>query len=82
VRQTRSARVVLGGGVACNRALVAAIADRVGPPVAVFAPSPRIATDNAAMIARAGLYHAEQGNLAPLNLAALASAPIPGMIGR
>jgi N6-L-threonylcarbamoyladenine synthase len=82
VRQTLSTRVVLGGGVACNRALVAAIADRVGPQVAVFAPSPRIATDNAAMIARAGLYHAEQGNLAPLNLAALASAPIPGMIGR
>ncbi len=80
VRATGGRRVVLGGGVACNRALVAAIETRVGSAVAVFAPSPRIATDNAAMIARAGLYHAERGRWAPLSLAATASAPIPGMI--
>jgi N6-L-threonylcarbamoyladenine synthase len=82
VRATRSQRVVLGGGVACNRALVTAIEASVGSDVAVFAPSPRIATDNAAMIARAGLFHAERGAWAPLSLAATASAPIPGMIAR
>lgn len=82
VRATGRDRVVLGGGVACNQALVAAIQDMAGPHVAVHAPSPRIATDNAAMIARAGLFHAERGAWAPLDLAATSSAEIPGMIHR
>jgi len=75
-----STRVVLGGGVACNRALVAAIELRAGRGVQVFAPSPRIATDNAAMIARAGLFHAELGHWAALDLGASSSTPIPGLI--
>jgi N6-L-threonylcarbamoyladenine synthase len=82
VRASGRNRVVLGGGVACNQALVAAIRDRVGSGVTVFAPSPRIATDNAAMIARAGLFRAERREWAPLDFAATASAPIPGMIHR
>ncbi len=82
VRASGSSRVVLGGGVACNRALLAAIESRVGPQVQVFAPSPRIATDNAAMIARAGLFHAELGHWAPLDLGASSGTPIPGMIQR
>ncbi len=80
VRAGGSSRVVLGGGVACNRALVAAIELRVGPQVQVFAPSPRLATDNAAMIARAGLFHAQQGHWAPLDLGASSGTPIPGLI--
>ncbi len=79
VRATGRRRVVLGGGVACNRALVGTITERVGAGVAVFAPSPRIATDNAAMIARAGLFRAERGEWAALDLAATSSAFIPGM---
>ncbi len=82
VRATGASRVVLGGGVACNRALVETIAARVGSRVPVFAPSPRIATDNAAMIARAGLFHAEQGHWAALDLGASSGTPIPGLIGR
>ncbi|MCC7054060.1 MAG: tRNA (adenosine(37)-N6)-threonylcarbamoyltransferase complex transferase subunit TsaD [Gemmatimonadaceae bacterium] len=82
VRAGGRQRVVLGGGVACNRALVAEVCRRVGPTVAVRAPSPRIATDNAAMIARAGLFHAERGNWAGLDLPATSGAPIPGMIRR
>jgi N6-L-threonylcarbamoyladenine synthase len=82
VRAGGSARVVLGGGVACNRALVQAIAASVGGPVPVYAPTPRIATDNAAMIARAGLFHAELGHWAPLDLGASSSTPIPGMTRR
>jgi len=82
VRATGRTRVVLGGGVACNIALVSAIQERVGTRVAVHAPSPRIATDNAAMIARAGLFHAERGAWAPLDLAATSSAEIPGLIRR
>ena len=80
VRAGGSRRVVLGGGVACNRALVEAIATCVGASVPVFAPSPRIATDNAAMIARAGLYHAELGHWAGLDLVASSGTPIPGLI--
>jgi len=82
VRATGRNRVVLGGGVACNLALVATIQESVGTRVAVHAPSARIATDNAAMIARAGLFHAERGAWALLDLAATSSAEIPGMIRR
>jgi N6-L-threonylcarbamoyladenine synthase len=74
-------RVVLGGGVACNSALVAAMKERVAELDAnVYAPSPRLATDNAAMIARAGLYHYYQGERGTLDLNAFASRPLPGLI--
>jgi N6-L-threonylcarbamoyladenine synthase len=74
-------RIVLGGGVACNRALAKTIAERVTSLGAVvYAPSPRLATDNAAMIARAGLYRFEQGERAALDLNAYASMPIPGLV--
>jgi N6-L-threonylcarbamoyladenine synthase len=82
VRARGRSRVVLGGGVACNQALVSEVVRRVGPGVAVRAPSPRIATDNAAMIARAGLFHAERGEWAALTLAASSNTPLPGMFGR
>ena len=60
-------RIVLGGGVACNATLAAAMRERAaGIGATVFAPSPRLATDNAAMIARAGLYHFERGERAGL----------------
>ena len=73
-------RIVLGGGVACNRALASAIQSRVDAfGATVFAPKPRLATDNAAMIARAGLFHFERGVRDSLSLNAFASLPIPGM---
>ena len=70
-------RVVLGGGVACNQALVGAITSRLadlGPEV--YAPSVRLATDNAAMIARAGLFHAERGERDGWGLNAFATLPL------
>jgi len=74
-------RIVLGGGVACNKTLARTIAERVTSLGAVvYAPSPRLATDNAAMIARAGLYRFEQGERAALDLNAYASMPIPGLV--
>jgi len=74
-------RVVLGGGVACNRALVDAMRARMATlGVEVYAPSGRLATDNAAMIARAGLFHFERGHRASLDLNAYASLPLPGLI--
>ncbi|HEY2065837.1 MAG TPA: tRNA (adenosine(37)-N6)-threonylcarbamoyltransferase complex transferase subunit TsaD [Gemmatimonadaceae bacterium] len=74
-------RVVLGGGVAGNRTLVAAMRERVRRLGAdVFAPSARLATDNAAMIARAGLFHYERGVRSSLDLNAFASLPLPGLV--
>ena len=72
-------RVVLGGGVACNGALVASMRRRLEPRgVGVFAPTPRLATDNAAMIARAGLFRLTRGERAGLALGAHAARPLPG----
>jgi N6-L-threonylcarbamoyladenine synthase len=74
-------RVILGGGVACNRTLQEAMRVRLATIGAeVFAPSTRLATDNAAMIARAGLFRFERGERAPLDLNAYASLPLPGLV--
>lgn len=73
-------RVVLGGGVACNRTLAAAIKERVGSGVQLFTPTPRLATDNAAMIARAGLFRYYLGERASLDQSAHATAPLPGQV--
>ena len=70
-------RVVLGGGVACNRALREALAAALARQGATLhAPSPRLSTDNAAMIARAGLFHAAE---AGRTLDAAARLPFPGL---
>ena len=80
-RAHRRTRVVLGGGVACNQTLAEAMRTRMAKIGAdVFAPAPRLATDNAAMIARAGLFRYEHGERAPLDLNAYASLPLPGLI--
>ena len=74
-------KIVLGGGVACNSALVSAMRERVAELGAkVYAPSPRLATDNAAMIARAAFYHYAHGEHASLDLNAFASRPLPGLV--
>lgn len=79
----RRGRVVLGGGVACNGALQQAMRERfAGRGGDVFAPSPRLATDNAAMIAAAGLFRAMQGERADPSFTAQASLPIPGLVSR
>ncbi len=81
VIQHRRPRVVLGGGVAGNATLIAAMRDRLVPRgVEVFAPTTRLATDNAAMIARAGLFHLERGERSGLDLNAFAAQPIPGLV--
>ncbi len=74
-------RIVLGGGVACNSALYSAMSERAASfGATVFAPKPRLATDNAGMIARAGLFHFERGERSGLDLNAFASQPIPGLV--
>ena len=74
-------RIVLGGGVACNRTLAAAMttaAREFGGTV--FAPSPRLATDNAAMIGAAGLFRHAQGQRDGAALNAHSGLPIPGLV--
>ena len=80
VRLFKRTRVVLGGGVACNLALQDAMVTRFAARgVRVFAPSARLATDNAAMIAAAGLFRFDLGERAPPTLTARSSMPLPGM---
>ena len=77
VGATGHPRVVLSGGVACNQALRAALAAALAERGATLhAPSPRIATDNAAMIARAGLFRAAE---AGRPVEAAARLPFPGL---
>ncbi|HTI65598.1 MAG TPA: tRNA (adenosine(37)-N6)-threonylcarbamoyltransferase complex transferase subunit TsaD [Gemmatimonadaceae bacterium] len=81
VVQYNRCRVVLGGGVACNATLADAMRRRLeSRGVAVFTPAPRLATDNAAMIARAGLFRLERGEHSALDLNAFATQPIPGLV--
>ena len=66
--------------MACNRALAAAMTQRASEfGATVFAPGVRLATDNAAMFARAGLHHAEAGARGGPGLNAYASLPLPGL---
>ena len=80
VELTSRPRVVLGGGVACNTALRAALAAALASRGAsLHAPTPRIATDNAAMIARTGLFRAGEAGR-PVD--AEARLPFPGLVTR
>ncbi|MGH7544702.1 MAG: hypothetical protein ACREKI_00805, partial [Gemmatimonadota bacterium] len=75
-------RVLLGGGVARNRALGAALRDALGDGAELFIPSPRLATDNAAMIARAGAFRWAAGDVAGLDLRAEPDLAFPGLAAR
>ena len=78
VREKNCDRVVLGGGVAASRALRASLADALAGGE-LYAPSIRLATDNAAMIARAAVHHFENGSIAALDVTARADMPFPGL---
>ncbi len=81
VRMFNRKRIVLGGGVACNLALQDSMQQRFATRSAhVFAPSPRLATDNAAMIAAAGLFRFAAGERAAPSLTARSTLPLPGML--
>jgi N6-L-threonylcarbamoyladenine synthase len=81
MRSRERDRVVLGGGVACNGALVAAMREAAEPAGArVFAPSPRLATDNAAMIGAAALFRLAMGQRDTAALNAYSNRPIPGLV--
>jgi N6-L-threonylcarbamoyladenine synthase len=79
VEEKRCMRVVVGGGVAASTALRAALAAALGAGGSLYAPSLRLATDNAAMVARAGLFRFLRGDSAHLSDTARADLPFPGL---
>ena len=70
---------VLGGGVACSRALAARAAERLRGRARVAVASPRLNVDNAAMIARAGWWRLARGERSDWSLDARADLPLPGL---
>jgi N6-L-threonylcarbamoyladenine synthase len=70
---------VIGGGVACNRALSAALAERLAGEARVVVASPRLNTDNAAMIAAAGAWRLARGERSGLELEPFDAGPLPGL---
>ena len=73
-------RVLLGGGVAANRALRTRVRGGLGRRGRLFAGSPRLSMDNGAMIARAGLFRLQAGLDTPGLEEAAARVRIPGMV--
>jgi N6-L-threonylcarbamoyladenine synthase len=67
----------VAGGVSANSRLREELSARgVAREIPTFVPSLQLSTDNAAMIAAAGLRRLRAGNLAPLDLNAHASLPL------
>ena len=76
-RREDVSRVLVTGGVACNSRLRRAFAERgEREGLAVYFPSPRYTTDNAAMIAAAGFLHFERKRFAGIDARARASLPL------
>ncbi len=79
VDATGCRRVLLGGGVARNGPLRRRLAEELGSGGELFAPSPRLATDNGAMVARLAEHRLAAGERSGLELNADPSLPFPGL---
>ena len=79
VAATGYTRAMIGGGVACNRALVTELKDRLAGRARVSVASPRLNTDNAAMIAAAGAWRLTRGERSGWDLEPRDDLPIPGL---
>ena len=71
---------MIGGGVACNRALVRALRDRLAGQARVSVASPRLNTDNAAMIAAAGAWRLARGERSGWDLEPRDDLPLAGLV--
>ena len=76
---TNCCRVLLGGGVARNGYLRGRLAEALGPHGRLYAPPPRLSTDNAAMVARLAHYRLSLGQRSDLDLNADPALPFPGL---
>ena len=79
VQETGCPRVLLGGGVSANTRLREGMAKRLGANGTLLNASTRLSLDNGAMVARAGAYRLERGEVAPLNASADPNLPFPGL---
>ncbi len=79
VEVTGCRRVLLGGGVARNGYLRQRLVEALGRGSELHAPSPRLATDNAAMVARLAEHRLALGERSGLGLNADPSLPFPGL---
>lgn len=76
---TGCSRVLLGGGVARNRRLRSRLRQALPAGGRLFAPPPRLATDNGAMVARLAAHRLGRGERSGLELTADPSLPFPGL---
>jgi N6-L-threonylcarbamoyladenine synthase len=70
---------MIGGGVACNRTLADRLRERLAGIARVSVASPRLNTDNAAMIAAAGAWRLARGERSGWDLEPRDDLPIPGL---
>jgi len=80
VNATGYRHAMVGGGVACNRALISALRERLAGTARVSVASPRLNTDNAAMIAAAGGWRLARGERSGWDLEPRDDLPIPGLV--
>jgi N6-L-threonylcarbamoyladenine synthase len=73
-------RAMIGGGVACNGALVTRLRERLAGRARVSVASPRLNTDNAAMIAAAGAWRLTRGERSGWDLEPRDDLPLPGLV--
>jgi N6-L-threonylcarbamoyladenine synthase len=71
---------MVGGGVACNRALVTLLKERLAGKARLSVASPRLNTDNAAMIAAAGAWRLARGERSGWELEPRDDLPLPGLV--
>jgi N6-L-threonylcarbamoyladenine synthase len=79
VKETGCPRVLLGGGVSANAKLRENMAKRLGRNGTLLSASPRLSLDNGAMVARAGAFRLERGEVASLHASADPNLPFPGL---
>jgi N6-L-threonylcarbamoyladenine synthase len=73
-------RAIVVGGVACNRTLTDRLTERLRDQAIVTVASPRLNTDNAAMIAAAGAWRWRAGEESGIDLEPFDWKPMPGLV--